>query len=1207
MMTSAVGKKQGLLHAQGSLAIDTKKRFQTFYFVLDFATLWYYNKEHLPEDQDDPLDIIVLTHIELDPHAPKEPNHTFVFQIKHKLQKKWRIVFSADSEQERQQWLKAFSEAINLANPQIFETTINDACLKANQHVPIVMEKIIEELKNKLDTEGLFRIPGQQTEIQKLKEAFDRGDVVDLKDRDPHLLTGTLKLYLRGLSDPLIPVAFYDRFVQISQNSGGKEAMVPKIRDAVKELPKTIRLSLGYMMAFLKEVTKHTNKNKMEATNLALSIAPTLFRKVDSKEDSSAKSMARAASDDLTSMSSANTVVETMIQYYDQIFSVDELKQIKDPVRDPEIEKSKKRVSLTQAEKSNITPTLEQHHEEWDKVLCLRINQKNSKSQILEEKICVIGQHRIYFFLPGGKFEFDAHFIDLISLNSPNRTKVKLEFKASGNDPKAKTLEVQLHPISYATFDVDFLIQYICQQYQNLFFGMPKDLKFKLIVGPESRKQQIQNGIAPPDTDSGCGGFVRTYRTLCDYYNIPCQENVAWDLENLFFNNDIKVFNLSEFIPNATKYPNPEFVTLILSLQYNKWFQVLNCAGQKLGNEGVALIANVLKTNQGLEVLNLKNVGATKEGIVQLCEACQQNSELHLVDIDLSDNIMEDKGAQALADFFARYQQPLSSLDVSNCQIGKKGMIALLEAMQKNATICANLQRLSLANNKFDSESSRKLGLFLGKAHTLKELDISGSQPEFKYIIVSLEKCQTINILNVSGNKVTQGDGKKQDQKDFVHFLNQLPNLQHVIVSNTNITADSLIEVLKNNKNLKILDISDNDHLGDEGLLAICNYLTSEKTTSNLRELTMNRLFTRRTKDRQSAINSISALIDKSKIEKLRITGGAKSQLKQDIIPFVLQLMNNKTLKLLDISSHGVGDTLAIALAKVIQHNKSLETLFWDENDITYNGLKLFKIGLERNKTIKKMPLPLLDLANIIKNEHASHNPQASSNLNEIVKLANEIQQLVFDNALNISTVDNATLRRAPSRIMAEAGPGDEGLNWSIGSARQHSATVSNSQGQLVKTPSASNVPSPAASGDSKSGVRAAYAKRGTLSASTSDVKSAASPKPTRASQSIKKTEEKRDIDTKSLTRASLLINNLMEALDANQTELAEQEKEDFKNLLKGISSSTLLATASNPSESSSNNSNNTPTSATSSASPPLGTAAAVSTTGPSSQKEKDK
>jgi Ran GTPase-activating protein (RanGAP) involved in mRNA processing and transport len=120
---------------------------------------------------------------------------------------------------------------------------------------------------------------------------------------------------------------------------------------------------------------------------------------------------------------------------------------------------------------------------------------------------------------------------------------------------------------------------------------------------------------------------------------------------------------------------------------------------------------------------------------------------------------------------------------------------------------------------------------------------------EFKYIIESLEKCQTIHVLNVSDNKITQGDSKKQDQKYFVQFLSHLPNLQQLTVSNTNVTADSLIEVLKNNKNLKILDTLDNDHLGGEGLLAICNCLTSEKTTSNLRELTITRLFTCRTKD----------------------------------------------------------------------------------------------------------------------------------------------------------------------------------------------------------------------------------------------------------------------------------------------------------------------------------------------------------------------
>jgi hypothetical protein len=54
------------------------------------------------------------------------------------------------------------------------------------------------------------------------------------------------------------------------------------------------------------------------------------------------------------------------------------------------------------------------------------------------------------------------------------------------------------------------------------------------------------------------------------------------------------------------------------------------------------------------------------------------------------------------------------------------------------------------------------------------------------------------------------------------------------------------------------------------------------------------------------------------------------------------------------------------------------------------------------------MPLPLVDLANIIKAEHASHTAQTSSNLSEIVKLANEIQQLVFDNALNISSTQDS-------------------------------------------------------------------------------------------------------------------------------------------------------------------------------------------------------
>jgi SLIT-ROBO Rho GTPase activating protein len=66
-----------------------------------------------------------------------------------------------------------------------------------------------------------------------------------MKDKDPHLLTGTLKLYLREISDPLFPIAFYDKFAAASTD---KNTVAAKLKDIVKELPKTVRISIAYMI-----------------------------------------------------------------------------------------------------------------------------------------------------------------------------------------------------------------------------------------------------------------------------------------------------------------------------------------------------------------------------------------------------------------------------------------------------------------------------------------------------------------------------------------------------------------------------------------------------------------------------------------------------------------------------------------------------------------------------------------------------------------------------------------------------------------------------------------------------------------------------------------------------------------------------------------------------------------------------------------------
>lgn len=47
------------------------------------------------------------------------------------------------------------------------------------------------------------------------------------------------------------------------------------------------------------------------------------------------------------------------------------------------------------------------------------------------------------------------------------------------------------------------------------------------------------------DIHQDCGGFVGSYRALCDFYNIPVCEDIAFDIDNLYVFNDITEFNLS--------------------------------------------------------------------------------------------------------------------------------------------------------------------------------------------------------------------------------------------------------------------------------------------------------------------------------------------------------------------------------------------------------------------------------------------------------------------------------------------------------------------------------------------------------------------------------------------------------------------------------------------------------------------------------------
>jgi len=87
------------------------------------------------------------------------------------------------------------------------EQSITNCELHGIKHLTeVVMSHMIV---NCLDTEGLFRVPGEKLKIEELKEKFEQGIIPNLSLYSPHDLAGFLKLYFRELPEPLLTFKFF--------------------------------------------------------------------------------------------------------------------------------------------------------------------------------------------------------------------------------------------------------------------------------------------------------------------------------------------------------------------------------------------------------------------------------------------------------------------------------------------------------------------------------------------------------------------------------------------------------------------------------------------------------------------------------------------------------------------------------------------------------------------------------------------------------------------------------------------------------------------------------------------------------------------------------------------------------------------------------------------------------------------------------------
>uniref|UniRef100_A0A8C5GJB7 SLIT-ROBO Rho GTPase-activating protein 3-like n=1 Tax=Gouania willdenowi TaxID=441366 RepID=A0A8C5GJB7_GOUWI len=180
----------------------------------------------------------------------------------------------------------------------------------SGQAIPVVVESCIRYINlYGLQQQGIFRVPGSQVEVNDIKNAFERGEDPledDQTDHDINSVAGVLKLYFRGLENPLFPKErFLDLISTTKLDSGAERAH--HLQQITATLQRPVIVVMRYLFAFLNHLSQYSDENMMDYYNLAICFGPTLMPIPDDQ-------------DPVSCQAHVNEVIKSFIIHHEAIF-----------------------------------------------------------------------------------------------------------------------------------------------------------------------------------------------------------------------------------------------------------------------------------------------------------------------------------------------------------------------------------------------------------------------------------------------------------------------------------------------------------------------------------------------------------------------------------------------------------------------------------------------------------------------------------------------------------------------------------------------------------------------------------------------------------------------------------------------------------------------------------------------------------------------
>ncbi|MBN3319481.1 SRGP3 protein, partial [Atractosteus spatula] len=186
-------------------------------------------------------------------------------------------------------------------NHKLFNGNMETFIKDSGQVIPLVVESCIRYINlYGLQQQGIFRVPGSQVEVNDIKNSFERGEdplTDDQNEHDINSVAGVLKLYFRGLENPLFPK---ERFLDLMSTING----------LFHNMLLFLVCIIYYFQScycFSSSLSQYSDENMMDPYNLAICFGPTLMPIPDGQ-------------DPVACQAHVNEVIKTIIIHHESIF-----------------------------------------------------------------------------------------------------------------------------------------------------------------------------------------------------------------------------------------------------------------------------------------------------------------------------------------------------------------------------------------------------------------------------------------------------------------------------------------------------------------------------------------------------------------------------------------------------------------------------------------------------------------------------------------------------------------------------------------------------------------------------------------------------------------------------------------------------------------------------------------------------------------------